>query len=104
MVTATSPSKFSTSLAAAAMIVCLGGVGASVAQSVPDAENGRYVLSPVPDGVIRLDTRTGAVSNCTNTGTGWACYAVPDERPALDAEIGPLQTDNHKLKKQPPAP
>jgi hypothetical protein len=100
MVTATSRSKFSTSLAAAAVIVCLGGVGASAAQSVPDAENGRYALSPVPDGVIRLDTRTGAVSNCTNTGTGWACYSVPDERAALDAEIGRLQADNEKLKAQ----
>jgi hypothetical protein len=100
MVTATSRWKFSTSLAAAAVIVCLGGVGASVAESVPDAENGRYTLSPVPDGVIRLDTRTGAVSNCTNTGTGWACYSVPDERAALDAEIGRLQADNEKLKAQ----
>ena len=49
---------------------------------MPDNENGRYALSPVTDGVIRLDTRTGAVSTCTNTGTGWACYAVPDERAA----------------------
>ena len=65
---------------------------------MPDTENGRYALSPVADGVIRLDTRTGAVSTCSNTGTGWACYAVPDERAALDAEIGRLQADNEKLK------
>ncbi len=67
---------------------------------MPDSENGRYALSPVTDGVIRLDTRTGDVSTCTNTGTGWACYAVPDERAALDAEIGRLQADNEKLKAQ----
>ena len=65
---------------------------------MPDAENGRYALSPVTDGVIRLDTRTGAVSTCTNSGNGWACYAVPDERAALDAEIGRLEADNEKLK------
>ena len=65
---------------------------------MPDGENGRYALSPVADGVIRLDTRTGAVSTCTNSGAGWACYAVPDERAALDAEIGRLQADNEKLK------
>ena len=40
------------------------------------------------------------VPTCTNTGTGWACYAVPDERAALDAEIGRLQSDNEKLKAQ----
>jgi hypothetical protein len=79
-------------------MLCLGGEGAVAAQAMPDSENGRYALSPVADGVIRLDTRTGAVSTCSNTGAGWACYAVPDERAALDAEIGRLQADNEKLK------
>jgi hypothetical protein len=91
-------SKFITFIAAA--IVSIGGIGAVAAQTMPDAENGRYALSPVTDGVIRLDTRTGAVSTCSNTGTGWACYAVPDERDALDVEIGRLQADNEKLKAQ----
>jgi hypothetical protein len=76
------------------------GAVAAQTQAMPDSENGRYVLSPVADGVIRLDTRTGDVSTCTNTGTGWACYTVPDERAALDAEIGRLQADNEKLKAQ----
>ena len=87
--TVTSPSKFSTSVAAfvggVALLGCLDGIGGVRAESMPDGENGRYVLSPVTDGVIRLDTRTGSVSTCSNTGTGWACYAVPDERAALDA-------------------
>jgi len=88
----------------AAAIVCLAlGAGESAAvaaQSTPDTENGRYALSPVADGVLRLDTRTGTVSTCNNTGTGWACYAVPDERAALDVEIGRLQADNERLKAQ----
>src|SRR5882757_495010 len=94
-----SPSKFSSLIAAGALLLCLGGTGAAV-QPAPDAENGRYVLSAVADGAIRLDTRTGAVSTCNNTGTGWACYAMPDERAALDAEIGRLQADNEQLKAQ----
>jgi hypothetical protein len=98
MITATSPSKFSTTIAAIAVLFCLGGSGSALAASMPDTENGRYALAPVADGVLRLDTRTGAVSTCNNTGTGWACYAVPDERAALDAEIGRLQADNEKLK------
>src|SRR5689334_13826112 len=84
---------------AAAALVCLG-TGGAVAQSMPDTENGRYTLSPAADGMIRLDTRTGAVSNCNNNGTGWACHAVPDERAALDAEIGRLQAENDRLKAQ----
>jgi hypothetical protein len=81
---------------AAALMLC--GVGAATAESKPESENGRFALSPFADGVIRLDTRTGEVSTCSNTGTGWACYAVPDERAALDAEIGRLQADNDRLK------
>jgi len=97
MMTVTSSSKFSRAIAAAALLG-LGGIGTAVAQQMPDRENGRYALSPVTYGVIRLDTRTGDVSTCANTGIGWACYAVPDERAALDAEIGRLQADNEKLK------
>jgi hypothetical protein len=97
MTTSTSPSKFHLAVAAAALILLATGPGAG-AQSLSDGENGRYALSPVSDGVIRLDTRTGAVSTCGNSGAGWACYAVPDERAALDAEIGRLQAENEKLK------
>jgi hypothetical protein len=99
MSTARSPSNFSTAFAAAAMIFCLG-TGDAVAQSMPEVENGHYALAPVTDGVMRLDTRSGAVSICSNSGAGWACYAVPDERAALDAEIGRLQADNERLKTQ----
>jgi hypothetical protein len=100
MMTATSRFKLSPSVASAALLVCVvaAGGGTAIAQSMPDSENGRYALSPAADGVIRLDTRTGAVSTCSNTGSGWACYALPDERAALDAEIGRLQADNEKLK------
>jgi hypothetical protein len=100
MMTATSPSKFSSAIAAAAVMFSLGGIGVATAQSMPDTENGRYALSPVADGVIRLDTRSGAISTCSNNDNGWACYATPDERAALDAEIGRLQADNEKLKAQ----
>jgi hypothetical protein len=95
---ATAVSKFSTLIAAAAAMFCLFGIVAAGAESMPDTENGRYSMSAAADGVVRLDTRTGAVSTCSNNGNGWACYTVPDERAALDAEIGRLQADNEKLK------
>jgi hypothetical protein len=79
------------------LVVCVAGAGAAVA-GAPEAENGRYTLSTTADGALRLDTRTGAVSTCSNSGAGWACYAVPDERAAMDSEIGRLQAENEKLK------
>ena len=99
MSTATSSSK-NLSIIGAAAFVCLAGASAACAGAMPDTENGRYALSPLADGVLRLDTRTGAVSTCNNSGAGWACYAVPDESAALDAEIGRLQADNEKMKAQ----
>lgn len=89
----------STSAATLALALTLSSAIPALAGPMPETENGRYALSPAGDGVLRLDTRTGAVSTCNNnSGSGWACYAVPDERAAMDAEIGRLQADNERLK------
>jgi hypothetical protein len=83
------------------VLVAAAAIRGASAQGRPDSENGRYVLSAVVDGVvIRLDTSSGAVSTCADKGSGWACYAVPDERAALDTEIGRLQKENGSLRAQ----
>lgn len=96
------PAKSSTTLWCAAAIVAVTTVSGTLvaAQSAPDGDNGRYSMTPIPEGVLRLDTRTGTVSTCSKNGAGWACYAVPDERSALDAEIGRLQAEVEQLKGQ----
>ena len=88
--------------AAAVIIAIAYAIGPVAAEeAAPDGDNGRYTMSTTPDGVIRLDTRTGSISSCNNAaGTGWSCYAVPDERAAMDAEIGRLQAENEQLKAQ----
>jgi hypothetical protein len=73
---------------------------AAQAQPAPDSENGRYTFSAVSDGMLRLDTRTGAVSICARKDSGWACNTVPDERQALENEIARLQKENGALKKE----
>ena len=73
---------------------------ASAQTPTPDSENGRYSFSPVADGVLRLDTRTGQVSQCSRSDAGWVCKAVPDERSALETEIARLQGENATLKKE----
>ena len=87
------------SVVVALSALCLAGSPVS-AETAPDSDNGRYTFSPTADGVMRLDTKTGAVSNCSNSAAGWACYAVPDERAAMDTEIGRLQVENEKLRAQ----
>ena len=86
-------------VAACALMLCVAAADRAAAQSAPDTENGRYTLSPVGEDFLRLDTRTGVVSTCNNKG-GWVCRVVPDERAALDSEIGKLQAENQKLKEQ----
>jgi hypothetical protein len=73
---------------------------ASAQTPTPDNENGRYSFSSVADGVLRLDTRTGQVSQCSRSDAGWVCKAVPDERSALETEIARLQGENATLKKE----
>jgi hypothetical protein len=75
--------------------------GAAIAQNgAPDSENGRFSFNRVEDGYLRLDQRTGEVSLCARRNIGWSCHPVPDERAALEEEIGRLQRDNAMLKKE----
>jgi hypothetical protein len=62
-------------------------------------DDGRYSFHRSGDVFIRLDSRTGQVAECGGGGAGWACKLVPDERVALESEIGRLQRDNAALKK-----
>lgn len=82
-----------------AAVVLAGSSQETLAQPLPDSDNGRYTMSQTGDGFLRLDTRTGAMSACTNKN-GWVCRVVPDERAALDAEIGRLQRETASLAAQ----
>jgi hypothetical protein len=84
------------------LIAAVLAAAASAAQAqtaTPDSENGRFTFNQVRDSLLRLDTRTGQVSTCSKRTAGWACEAVPDERTALETEIGRLQNENATLKK-----
>jgi hypothetical protein len=85
-------------LIAAAFALAASAVEAQTA--TPDSENGRFTFNQVQDGLLRLDTRTGQVSLCNKRAVGWACQTVPDERAALETEIGRLQNENATLKKE----
>ena len=77
---------------ALAFMLLLAHFGVASAQTAtPDSENGRYSFSAVADGVLRLDTRTGQISQCSRSDAGWACKVVADERSALETEIARLQ-------------
>jgi len=62
-------------------------------------EGGRFSFHRIGDGFMRLDSRTGQLSQCGWAASGWSCKAVPDERAALEGEIARLQRENAELKK-----
>jgi hypothetical protein len=68
----------------------------------PATENGRYSMTPVQDGFLRLDTRTGAVAMCRLVSGAPECRPAADERAALDNEIGRLQAENRDLRLKAP--
>ena len=62
--------------------------------------DGRYRMFPTREGFLKLDTRSGAVSECKRGPDGYQCRLVPDEQRALQAEIDRLAGENTALKEQ----
>lgn len=84
---------------AAVLLLGLATGAPALAQGAPDSDNGRFTFREVPDGVLRLDGRTGHVSLCSKV-TEWACRSLADDRTALENEIGRLLDENAALRKQ----
>ena len=68
------------------------------ASNLPSGDD-HYQFNQIDDGYLRLDLKTGEVSQCKARPAGWSCLAVPDERAAFDGEIARLQDENAALKK-----
>jgi len=87
-------------IAAIFLALILVATFAAAQGAAPDSENGRFSFTQVPDGLLRLDTRTGNVSLCNKREAGWACQVVPDERAILEGDIARLQSQNGALKRE----
>lgn len=73
---------------------------APVVSLAADDKGGRYTMSPTDDGVVRLDTRTGAMALCTRKTDHWVCEDMEDSQRRLMREIDKLRADNELLKAQ----
>ena len=86
-------------LTAVLLSALAAGATPALAQRAGEADNGRFTFKEVPDGMLRLDGRTGHVSLCSKV-TEWACRTLADDRTALENEIGRLLDENAALRKQ----
>ncbi|MBB3773074.1 hypothetical protein FHS55_003705 [Angulomicrobium tetraedrale] len=83
-----------------ALLAFPGGMPAAVAQTAdPVASDPRFTLQPANGGMLKLDTRTGALSFCSMKSGAWVCEAVPEDRAALEAEIARLNARIAELEK-----
>ncbi len=75
-------------------------IPAALAQqpAAPGSENGRYAMTPAPNGFLRMDTRTGAVSLCTLREGTVSCTSSADDRGALETENARLTKENAELR------
>lgn len=64
-----------------------------------DAGN-RFSFVRVDDGFLRFDLKTGQVAYCNPHSDGWGCQAVPENRSALEREVGKLKDEVAALKRQ----
>jgi len=88
-------------IAAVLLLGIAAGIAPAMAQGASEgSETGRYTFKDVPDGLLRLDSRTGQVSLCSRIAATWACRTLPDDRLALENEIGRLLDENTALKKE----
>jgi hypothetical protein len=78
--------------AAAFAVVATGAIAETAAES-----KGRYTMTPVEGGFMRLDTETGSVALCTRKGETWTCEPVSDKSAAND-ELTRLEAENKALK------
>jgi hypothetical protein len=62
--------------------------------------SGRYTLAPLEGGIVKLDTRTGTLTECRRKGDALSCALLPDERQPLQDEIDRLSRENAELRAQ----
>jgi len=84
-------------IACGATIIALALTTFAVADPA-DNTGGRFTMSPVDGGFLRLDKETGAVAMCARSSTAWTCTPVEDHTPAATAEVSKLERENRDLK------
>ena len=77
-----------------AMLALLIATPAFAQETAP----GRYTMTPAGEDMLRLDTKTGAVSRCKRASGNWVCKSVADDRMALENEIDRLSNENQRLR------
>jgi hypothetical protein len=70
-------------------LAALGGMLVLVAGAAEAQQ--RFQMERTQDGIIRLDTETGAITTCRDQNGELTCRMAPDERAAYETELDLLE-------------
>lgn len=80
------------SLVPAALLVAATTV--VTAQETP----GRFAMKDIEGGILRMDTKTGRISQCKKKDGEWACESIADDSAGLEDRISELKRENNALR------
>lgn len=75
-------------------------LAATIPAAVAQEAETRYTLEKTPDGYVRMDTRTGEMSVCTERTGQLVCRLAADERSAWQDEIDRLARRLDEVEKR----
>ena len=59
---------------------------------------GRFAMKEIEGGILRMDTKTGRISQCKKKGDEWACESIADDSAGLEDRISELKRENDALR------
>ena len=74
-------------LVIAGTTVALGAVLVGASNADGPASPPRYTVSPSQQGFVRLDTATGAITDCRREADAWSCDLVTEPNAALGTRL-----------------
>ena len=78
---------------AAVALLTTANIGSAVAEE-------RYQMQTTAQGIIRLDTQPGQVSQCVFEGSNLVCKTATEDETATSQEVMRLRAENQELKKR----
>lgn len=91
--------KRTTTLALSAMAF-LAICSHSTAANAQTESAGRYTMTPINGGFVRLDSQTGEMSVCRERDGQLTCELIEDQAKARREELAELRKENERLKEE----
>src|SRR3954468_21040514 len=85
---------------AVSLTFVLAVLAQSVAPAVAQKTSGRYAIVPLDGGIVRLDTQTGALTECRRLNEALNCALADDDRVALQEQVDRLSRENAELREK----